>query len=44
MGNKKNKKKINAKKQGDGFPGYDLHITVLIIIGVMALSILKACK
>jgi len=40
MGNRKNKKKINIK----GFPGYDLHLTVFIIIGITALGILKACK
>ena len=40
MANKKNKKKINIK----GFPGYDLHLTVIIIIGFLALGILKACK
>ena len=40
MGHKKNKKKIEVK----GFPGYDLHITVFIIIGLVALGILKACN
>jgi len=40
MANKKNKKKIDIK----GFPGYDLHLTVIIIIGFVALGILKACK
>jgi len=40
MANKKNKKEINIK----GFPGYDFHLTVIIIIGVLALGILKACK
>ena len=40
MASKKNKKKINIK----GFPGYDFHLTVIIIIGVIALGILKACK
>ena len=35
---KKNKNKIK------GFPGYDLHLTVIIIIGFVALGILKGCK
>ena len=40
MGGKKTKKKVNIK----GFPGYDFHLTVIIIIGVIALGILKACN
>ena len=39
MGGKKNKKKINIK----GFPGYDLHITIAIVIGVSAVILIKAC-
>ena len=37
MGRKKNKKKIK------GFPGYDLHITIAIVIGVSAVILTKAC-
>ena len=40
MANKKNKKEIKIK----WFPGYDFHLTVIIIIGFVALGILKACK
>ena len=39
MVNKKNKKEINIK----WFPGYDLYLTIIIIIGFVALGILKAC-
>lgn len=37
MGRKKNKKKIK------GFPGYDLHITIAIVIIVGAVMLIKAC-
>ena len=37
MGRKKNKKKIK------GFPGYDLHITIAIVIGLGILILMKAC-
>ena len=38
MGRKKNKKEIK------GFPGYDLHLTVIIIIGMMTLGLIKTCN
>ena len=38
MGSKKNKKEIK------GFPGYDLHLTVIIIIGVISVGLIKACN
>tara|TARA_R110002020_G_scaffold475050_1_gene708426 strand:+ start:502 stop:621 length:120 start_codon:yes stop_codon:yes gene_type:complete len=37
MGSKKNKKEIK------GFPGYDLHITIGIVIVVGIVIIIKAC-
>ena len=37
MGRKKNKKEIK------GFPGYDLHITIAIVIGLGILILMKAC-
>ena len=40
MANRKNKEKISIK----WFPGHDLLITAFIVICVMALGILKACK
>jgi hypothetical protein len=40
MANKKNKKKINIK----GFPGYDFQLTVIIVIGMITMGIMKACK
>jgi len=39
MADSADKKKVNIK----GFPGYDFHLTVVIIISVIALGILKAC-
>ena len=39
MGNKKNKKKVNLK----GFPGYDLYLTIAIVIGLGILILVKAC-
>ena len=38
MGSKKNKKEIK------GFPGYDLHITIVIVIVVGIATIIKACN
>lgn len=37
MDRKKNKKEIK------GFPGYDLHITIAIVIGLGILILMKAC-
>ena len=37
MGRKKNKKEIK------GFPGYDLHITIAIVISFGILILIKAC-
>tara|TARA_Y100000310_G_scaffold187385_1_gene187426 strand:+ start:674 stop:790 length:117 start_codon:yes stop_codon:yes gene_type:complete len=37
MGSKKNKKKIK------GFPGYDLHITIAIVISFGILILIRAC-
>ena len=37
MGRKKNKKEIK------GFPGYDLHVTIAIVIGLGILILIKAC-
>ena len=39
MASKKNKKKIDIK----GFPGYDLHITIAIMISLGILMLIKAC-
>tara|TARA_R110002110_G_scaffold281300_1_gene495929 strand:- start:4862 stop:4981 length:120 start_codon:yes stop_codon:yes gene_type:complete len=38
MGSKKNKKEIK------GFPGYDLHITIAIVMVVGIATIIKACN
>jgi hypothetical protein len=38
MGRKKNKKEIK------GFPGYDLHITIGIVVAVGIVMIIKACQ
>tara|TARA_R110000765_G_C18562262_1_gene563818 strand:- start:453 stop:575 length:123 start_codon:yes stop_codon:yes gene_type:complete len=40
MADLENKKKVNIK----GFPGYDFHLTVVIVICVIAFGILKACR
>ena len=38
MGKKKSKRQIK------GFPGYDLHLTVIIIIGLITLGFIKGCN